>query len=157
MPAEQRFHATAVKLGDYGLLILGPSGSGKSSLALDLLFLADAAGWSTALIGDDVIVIERQGADLVARGHSLVANQIEVRGAGIARVANIARVASTPAHRLSHAVQLDGRFQRLPDPPEFTEFFCLGVALPLGHVSDPRRVASALLLWLQDQLELMKQ
>ena len=46
-------HATAVIYGDYGVLILGPSGSGKSALALALLARARSAGLFAALIGDD--------------------------------------------------------------------------------------------------------
>jgi HPr kinase/phosphorylase len=36
--ASISIHATAVAIGETGILIRGPSGSGKSSLAMDLIF-----------------------------------------------------------------------------------------------------------------------
>ena len=36
-------HGTAVQVGETGLLFIGPSGSGKSSLALQLMFSARLA------------------------------------------------------------------------------------------------------------------
>ena len=44
-------HATAVVHGESGVLILGPTGSGKSALALALLARARSAGEFGALVG----------------------------------------------------------------------------------------------------------
>lgn len=74
-------HGTLVLLGDRGVLITGPSGSGKSSLALDLI--ADARGFAM-LVSDDRVLIEK-GADgrLIGRAPSAIAGRIEMRGVGI--------------------------------------------------------------------------
>jgi HPr kinase/phosphorylase len=150
MPAE-RLHATAVKLGPFGVLLLGPAGSGKSSLALDLLFLAREAGWECGLVGDDVIMVDVIDGQLVAKGHDAIAGAIELRGLGIGAIAPV------PACVLTHVVRLDGQFHRQPENPQITVWICREVPLPCWHVSDPRRVASALLLLLRQDLTLMKQ
>jgi hypothetical protein len=69
----------------------------------------------------------------------------------------LATVAACASHRISHAAKLDGRFQRLPDVAETTEFSCLGLTLPCWHVSEPRCAAGAVLLGLRHRLTLMKQ
>src|SRR4249919_3981593 len=54
-------HATAVIHGESGVLILGPSGSGKSALALALMARATGEGAFGALIGDDRIYVRESG------------------------------------------------------------------------------------------------
>lgn len=71
--AQLFFHGTAVGLGDQGLLILGPSGSGKSSLALALL------AHGAELISDDGVWLE---ADHLLRPDS-APPLIEARGVGL--------------------------------------------------------------------------
>lgn len=73
-------HASAVALAGRGALILGPSGSGKSSLALELMALG------AELVADDRVLIERRGAALVARPPESLAGLIEARGIGLIRV-----------------------------------------------------------------------
>jgi len=79
-------HATAVVIGSAGLLIRGPSRAGKSSLALALLAEAARMSCFGRLIGDDRIGIERQGENLILRGHPAIAGKIEQRGTGILEV-----------------------------------------------------------------------
>jgi HPr kinase/phosphorylase len=95
-------HATCVAVDGKGLLILGSSGSGKSSLALQMM------GLGARLVADDRV-------DLVCRGDAVFATcpaplrgLIEARGLGIlradcvpaARVILIADLARPPATRL---------------------------------------------------------
>jgi len=72
-------HATAVLIGGKGLLIRGPSRSGKSTLALDLL--QGRHGLAAWLIGDDRIALENIGTRIEMRGHPRIAGKIEKRGA----------------------------------------------------------------------------
>lgn len=77
-------HASAVKVGDTAVLIQGPSGSGKSRLALQLILAGQARQIPAAtLVGDDRIYLERDGDVLVARAVPALAGLIEVRGLGI--------------------------------------------------------------------------
>jgi HPr kinase/phosphorylase len=79
-------HASAVLVGDRAVLIRGPSGSGKSRLAFDLI-LAGRAGQipKTLLIGDDRVYLEIMQGQLVVRPVRALAGLIEIRGLGIRR------------------------------------------------------------------------
>ena len=62
--AALAIHASAVAIGEAGILIRGPSGCGKSSVARDLIFTAGLKSLFAALVGDDRINIEnRDGRD----------------------------------------------------------------------------------------------
>jgi serine kinase of HPr protein (carbohydrate metabolism regulator) len=88
--AEFEIHASAVVIGEAGVLIRGASGSGKSRLALALIAGARGGGAFARLIGDDRVRLESSNERLIARGHPLILGQIEQRGAGILRTAFIA-------------------------------------------------------------------
>lgn len=72
-------HASCVALAgrDDGLLIIGPSGSGKSSLALMML------GFGARLVADDNTLITLQAGSLRASPVARTAGLIEARGVGI--------------------------------------------------------------------------
>ena len=73
-------------VGDRAVLIRGPSGSGKSRLAFDLI-LAGRAGQIPAatLVGDDRVHLEVVQGRLVVRPARELAGLIEIRGLGIRR------------------------------------------------------------------------
>jgi HPr kinase/phosphorylase len=79
-------HASAVLVGDHAVLIRGPSGSGKSRLAFDLI-LAGRAGQIPAamLVGDDRVHLATAQGRLVVRPARELAGLIEIRGLGIRR------------------------------------------------------------------------
>ena len=84
--AAPSIHASAVKVGDMAILIRGPSGSGKSRLALDLILAGRARQIPAAiLVGDDRIYLENDGGALFARAVPALAGLIEVRGLGLRR------------------------------------------------------------------------
>jgi len=81
-------HASAVLVGARAVLIQGPSGSGKSQLALALLEAARNGMLPFArLIADDRADIEAVHGRLLVRPAPTLAGLIEVRGLGIRRVA----------------------------------------------------------------------
>lgn len=82
--ASPSIHASAVLVGTQAVLIRGPSGSGKSRLAFDLI-LAGRAGQIPAatLIGDDRVRLTVSDGRLIVRGVEELAGKIEVRGLGI--------------------------------------------------------------------------
>lgn len=70
-------HASCVAVSGRGLLITGPSGSGKSALALRLMaFGAD-------LIADDQTEVTLETRGLIARCPAALSGMIEARGVGI--------------------------------------------------------------------------
>ncbi|MBV8568395.1 MAG: hypothetical protein JO366_14045 [Methylobacteriaceae bacterium] len=85
-PAGDRphaIHATAVLLGEAGIVIRGRSGAGKSSLALALLELARTQGLFARLIGDDRVLVTGVNGRLMVEAHPAIAGKIERRGLGI--------------------------------------------------------------------------
>jgi serine kinase of HPr protein (carbohydrate metabolism regulator) len=116
-------------------VILGPSGSGKSDLALRLL----DRGFT--LVSDDQTLVKRDGDRLVASAPPNIAGKLEIRGIGIVEMET---VGSVPVALL---VELTSEIQRLPD--ENRERPLLGVKLPLISIdamtaSAPSKVALAL-------------
>jgi HPr kinase/phosphorylase len=76
-PDEVLLHATAVAVDGRGLLILGPSGSGKSCLAIEILALG------ADLISDDRIWLRKSEAGLMMHAAAPLSGRIEVRGLGL--------------------------------------------------------------------------
>jgi HPr kinase/phosphorylase len=78
-----KVHATCVVIGEAGVLIRGRSGSGKSSLARELLVAAKALGAFARLVSDDRTEIEARHGRLIARSVAPIEGRLEVRGVGI--------------------------------------------------------------------------
>lgn len=82
-------HASAVLVGTGAVLIRGPSGSGKSRLALDLIEAGRTAALRLVrLVGDDRVYLEPAAGRLLVRPAESLAGLIEVRGVGVLRVAH---------------------------------------------------------------------
>lgn len=70
-------HASCVAVEQRAVLILGPSGSGKSGLALRLM------AYGAALVADDRTELHLRDGVLVARSPSALRGMIEARGVGV--------------------------------------------------------------------------
>lgn len=79
-------HGTCVELFGHGVLLRGPSGSGKSDLALRLI------DGGARLVADDQVVLTAEAGRAQAAAPTRIAGRIEVRGVGIVQVAAIERV-----------------------------------------------------------------
>ncbi|PWW00519.1 Hpr(Ser) kinase/phosphatase [Hoeflea marina] len=79
-------HATAIVVGETGLLITGPSGAGKTMLALRCLQAAGLLGWHHALVADDRVRLDAACGMLLARSPASIAGLAEVRGSGLVLV-----------------------------------------------------------------------
>ena len=118
-------HATAVIHGESGVLILGPSGSGKSALALAIMARASTTGAFSALIGDDRIFVSKAHGRLIAWGAANMAGVIERRTAGLITVRH------EPAAVVRLAVELCERGRRWPRMPDGNDGLIVGeVTLP---------------------------
>ena len=82
-PRPLALHATALLLGEAGVLICGASGAGKSSLALACVAEAARRGLFAALVCDDRVLVSACGGQVVARAHAAIAGQVERRGLAI--------------------------------------------------------------------------
>lgn len=83
---EPTIHASAVLVGARAVLIRGPAGSGKSSLALALIRASGHALPFTRLVGDDRVHVEAAHGRLLVRPAEALSGLIEARGLGIRRV-----------------------------------------------------------------------
>jgi len=128
-------HASTVATGRRAVLLSGPSGSGKSDLALRLI----DRGFT--LVSDDQTIVRREGDRLIASAPPTIAGKLEVRGLGIVEMETVTDVP------IALFVELTSDIERLPD--ENRERSILGVELPLISIdaktaSAPSKVALAL-------------
>lgn len=75
-------HGTALLVGDRGILVVGPSGAGKTTLALALIDHFCLRGKFSRLVGDDRLFVEGRGGRLVAHAPSTIAGLVEIPGLG---------------------------------------------------------------------------
>lgn len=76
-------HATAVLVGDRGILITGSSGSGKSSIARALIDRAAAKGVFAVLVSDDQCRLRSVSGRLLCAAPASLRGGVEVRGSGL--------------------------------------------------------------------------
>jgi HPr kinase/phosphorylase len=137
-------HASAVLVGARAVLILGPSASGKSSLALDLLQAADAGRLAFArLVADDRAHLQAAGGRLLVRPAPALAGLLEVRGLGIRKIE------AEPVAVVGWVVDLAAADAlRLPQP-EATQATIAGVSLPRLAVASGQAPLPLFLAWVQ--------
>ena len=126
-PSIQPLHATAVARvtpeGWRGVLIQGPSGVGKSDLALRLI----GQGWR--LVADDWTCLWASGSALYAAAPATITGKIEARGLGIA---------ATPVRPLARiALAVDCTHEAIERLPEPAVWAWEGVTIPQLRL-DPR-------------------
>jgi serine kinase of HPr protein (carbohydrate metabolism regulator) len=133
--SSESIHASSVASGGRAVLISGPSGSGKSDLALRLL------DHGFTLVSDDQTIVRRQDDRLIAKPPPTIAGKLEIRGIGIVEMDHVDDV---PVALL---VELTSDIPRMPDDDRERSF--LGLAIPLINIdamaaSAPSKVAVAL-------------
>lgn len=132
----ERVHGTCVAIDGAGVLLRGPSGSGKSDLALRLI-----DGGAT-LVGDDQLELSRVNDRLVARAPSPLQGQLEIRGIGIVAVE---AVAQAPLALVVDLIPAD-QVIRFPDPAT-CHYLALTVpllALAAFEASTPAKISVAM-------------
>jgi HPr kinase/phosphorylase len=128
-------HAGCVALDGRGLLILGPSGSGKSALALQLMALG------CGLVSDDRTCLHRDGGALIATAPPALRGLIEAWGIGLLAAGTMAGA------RLVCAVDL-GVVETERMPPARSRSW-QGISLPLLHNVATPAFPAALLQYLR--------
>ncbi|MGH7123477.1 MAG: HPr kinase/phosphorylase [Stellaceae bacterium] len=129
-------HGTTVALEGEGVLLRGPSASGKSDLALRLI---DSGA---RLVADDQTELSSTPNGLIARSPATIAGKIEVRGVGILQVA---AVPSAPIRLVVDLVPTD-QVERLPELKfcEYLQWSLPLLALASYEASTPAKIRLAL-------------
>ena len=96
-----------------GVLLRGPSGSGKSDLALRLI------DGGARLVADDQTRLLRKGSALVATGPQSLKSMMEVRGLGIVTLGRAQTLSSVPLWLLVDLVAAS-QVERMPEPAHET-------------------------------------
>ena len=117
MVAANPLHATSVMIAGRVLLLTGPSGHGKSDLALRLI------DRGALLLSDDYTDLVVRDGVLYASPPARIAGQMEIRGVGLV---DMAFAGEGP---VALVLDLDGPPERMPGEPLPTIELC-GVAIP---------------------------
>jgi serine kinase of HPr protein (carbohydrate metabolism regulator) len=132
----QNLHASAVVLGDRGIVIAGESGAGKTQLALDLIFHARSFGRFARLVADDQVLVSVHDDRLVCSAPPTIAGLVEVRGVGPQPTPYESKACVDLLVRLVAR----GAAERFPEPETETLFGCTVPLLRLP--ADDRRPAA---------------
>lgn len=133
--SSETLHASTVALDGRAVLICGPSGSGKSDLALRLI------DRGFRLVSDDQTIVRKEGSKLIASAPPTIHGKLEIRGLGIVEMETVEDVP------VALFIELTSDIQRIPD--DSRDRLVLDVRIPLISVdaltaSAPSKVAIAL-------------
>jgi HPr kinase/phosphorylase len=135
-PKKTTRHATCVVAHGKGVLIVGASGSGKSSLALAMM------GLGAKLIADDQVILCLSQNNIVASAPTAIKGLIEARGLGLLRAK------TEPDARIKLVIDLDQtEHERLP-PVRKTKV--LDQTVPLLFGVDTLHFPAAVMQYLAD-------
>ncbi len=147
-------HGTAIVREERGLLLLGPSGSGKSALAAEMLLLG------AQLVADDLLLLERIAGGLSVSGVESVRGVKTVEGASQVighgrpmelRGIGIVPVPSVPAAPVCGVLLIAPPTARLPEAESVT---LSGVRVPMVRQPAGWGTAAKVLLWLAATLRI---
>jgi serine kinase of HPr protein (carbohydrate metabolism regulator) len=98
-------HGTCIAIDGHGVLLRGPSGSGKSDLALR------AIDQGARLVAEDWVVLTRRGETVIASAPPSLHGLMEIRGLGIMRVDAVAEARVDLVADMAEA----GSIERMPE------------------------------------------
>jgi len=88
MAPETSLHGVLVDILGIGILLLGPSGIGKSEIALDLIVRGHR------LVADDIVHIRKKAGFVFGSGSGIIRHHMEIRGLGIINIKDLFGVAA---------------------------------------------------------------
>ena len=149
-------HGVLLEVFGLGVLLLGPSGIGKSECALELVLKGHR------LVADDYVELTRRGIDkLSGMGGKVLKHHMELRGLGIINIKELFGISATgTSQNVDFAVRLerwkpDAEYDRLGVDQSAIEF--LGISIPVIDmpVAPGRNVAT--LVEVAARIQLLRQ
>ncbi len=139
-------HGVAVSIARTGILIVGPSGAGKTELALDLIDHCLIRNIEAHLVADDRVILRRDGDFWYASAPERLKGLVEVRGSGIHKIEFLDKA------QLHFGVRLvkESESMRMPDlaPAELCpDIFLPCLSLPQRNFAAVRAVLAHLGLY----------
>jgi HPr kinase/phosphorylase len=122
-------HGGLLQIFDLGVLILGPSGIGKSECALELILKGHR------LIADDYVELTKRGDRISGSGGKTLEHHMELRGLGIINIKELFGISATGASQnIDFVVRLErwnpeAEYDRLGLDQSFVEY--MGVPVPV--------------------------
>lgn len=136
-------HGVLIEIFGLGVLLLGPSGIGKSECALELVLKGHR------LIADDYVELTRRGVDqLLGSGGAVLTHHMELRGLGIINVKELFGISATSVSKVvDFAVRLErwnpeADYDRLGLDQDRIEFMGIFIPLVTMPVAPGRNVAT---------------
>ena len=133
LASEMTIHGVLIEIFGLGVLVLGPSGIGKSECALELVLKGHR------LVADDYVQLTRHGADkLSGEGGKILKHHMELRGLGIINIKELFGISATGASQnIDFVVRLerwkpDAEYDRLG--VERSTIDLMGVSLPIINI-----------------------
>jgi HPr kinase/phosphorylase len=146
-------HGVLLEIFGLGVLLLGPSGIGKSECALELIMKGHS------LIADDFVEIRRKGVDkLIGQGGKALKHFMELRGIGIVSVEDLFGVSATGISQdIDFAVKLEhwnseAEYDRLGFDQANIEFMSVKIPVVTMPVAPGRNIAALVELAARMQL-----
>lgn len=140
---RQTVHGVLLEIFGLGVLVLGPSGIGKSECALELVLKGHR------LIADDFVELTRLGLDrLIGSGGEVLKHHMEVRGLGIINIRELFGISAIGSSQsVDLAVRLerwrpDAEYDRLGLDRHTMEFLGVEIPLVVMPVAPGRNVAT---------------
>ena len=130
---EMTIHGVLIEIFGLGVLVLGPSGIGKSECALELVLKGHR------LVADDYVQLTRHGLDkLSGEGGKILKHHMELRGLGIIDIKELFGISATgDSQNIDFIVRLerwkpDAEYDRLGVERSMIDF--LGVSRPIINI-----------------------
>ncbi|WP_159978251.1 HPr kinase/phosphorylase [Roseobacter cerasinus] len=128
-------HASCVAVGERAALIVGASGQGKSTLALQMMALG------AALVSDDQTQIDRRQETLWVSAPPAISGLIEARGVGL--------LEATPIKTARVYAVIDMDHTETRRLPELQTRVIAGIGIPCLHKVDSPAFPAAVLQYLK--------
>lgn len=139
-----KMHASVVAIKGSAVLIRGPSGSGKSDLALRLI------DQGAELVSDDYVDLHTTNSHIYVTPPETIGGLLEVRGVGLMTFPHLKKARLALALDLVHASQIE----RLPTRQN--SLFVDGVSVPLYKFDGAIASATARVRVLLENLDSLK-